>query len=150
MGLDHVEYVYTIGMDRAAVEDRLAAAPTGVLALAREGEAYAVPLAIHWDGERVLLRLGAHAESDKLAFLEATTTATLVCYGYTDDDHSWSVVVRGPLTVLGAPPEAGLDDATLAESFPPLRVFDESIDDVDPLVVALDPTEVTGRRTTGE
>lgn len=150
MGLDHVEYVYTAGMDAGTVEERLAASATGTLALAREGEAYAIPVAIHWDGERVLLRLGIEGDSEKVAFIEGTTTATLVCFDYEPDGDSWSVLVRGPLEKLGSPAETAYDEATINDAFPPLRVFDEAIDDVDPVMYALVPREVTGRRTVAE
>ena len=144
MGLEHVEFVYTTGMDEATVEQYLAEAETATLALARGGEAYALPMAIHWDGTRLLLRLGAHPDSDKLDFLETTTTATVVCYGYESPEDSWSVLVRGPISELDADE---YDDADINDLFPPLRIFDETTADLDPVVYALDPREVTGRRT---
>jgi len=149
MGLDHVEYVYTTGMDEAAVEDRLEGTETGTLALARGDEAYAFPVALHWDGEQVLLRLGVQADSDKGAFLESTTTATLVCYEYGDETDSWSVLVRGPVRELGPPDGTEYDQSTVNEAFPPLRIFGEGVGDLDPVLFALEPSEITGRRTVG-
>jgi len=145
MGLGHVAYLYTTGMDEAAVEQRLTETDTGTLALARDGDAYAVPVAIHWDGERVLLRLGEHPGSEKLEFLAATETATLVCYGYESETESWSVVLRGPVHPL-EDAEAAYDEATINEAFPPLRVFGEDPASLEVGLYVLDPTEVTGRR----
>ena len=144
MALDHVEFVYTTGMDEAEVEGYLADATTGTLALADGDEAYALPMAIHWDGTRLLLRLGARPESHKLAFLETTTTATVVCYAYEDPADSWSVLVRGPVVELAGDE---YDDARINELFPPLRIFDEDTAALDPVVYALEPEEITGRRT---
>jgi hypothetical protein len=144
MALDHVEFVYTTGMDAAQTESYLADAETGTLALARDDEAYALPMAIHWDGTRLLLRLGSRPESEKLDFLDSTTTATVVCYGYESPEESWSVLVRGPVAEVGDP-----DDATINDLFPPLRIFDEDTAALDPVVYALEPAEITGRRTVG-
>ena len=149
MGLDHVEYVYTTGMDETTVEDRLEAAETGTLALARDDEAYAFPVAIHWEGERVLLRLGMAPGDQKDSFLASTSTATLVCFEYEDETDSWSVLVRGAIRELGPPDETEYDQSTVNEAFPPPRIFGEGVGELDPVLFALDPSEITGRRTVG-
>ncbi|WP_245550154.1 hypothetical protein [Halopiger xanaduensis] len=49
--MDRVEYVYTIGITDEEVEDRLERVDSGVLVLAADGDAYAVPAAHHYDAD---------------------------------------------------------------------------------------------------
>lgn len=141
-----VAFTYTFGMDDEAVAERLRTTTAGSLALADDGEAYAVPVAYYYDGEAVFFRLGAHAGSEKLAFVETTTRATLLVYGVDDEtDESWSVVVRGPLTRVEA--AEAPDAAELNVTYTPMRVFGEDVADLEPVVYRLGPDEVTGRRT---
>jgi hypothetical protein len=147
--VDGVEYVYTVGMDADEVETRLRAAATGVLALADDGRAYAIPVSIHLADGRVYLRLsdeGGEDESRKLAFVETTEEAALVCYGFESERESWSVLVEGPLRPVE---DADVDAATVNEEFGPLRVFDEAVDEVELHLYELQPTSITGRRTLG-
>ena len=140
--MDHVDYVYTTGMDEAEVDRRLRETGHGVLALADGDDAYAVPLNYHYDGERLLVRLSEEPDSEKVARARTTEVATFVVYGV-DGDDSWSVLVRGPLERC----ERGFDDAELNERFPPFRLFDEPVEDVEMAVYELRPTSVTGRQT---
>ena len=74
--MDHVEYVYTVGMDTDTVDDYLRRGNHGVLALADANDAYAVPLSYHYDGDRFLLRVSSHDDaSEKRRYLDATDTA---------------------------------------------------------------------------
>ncbi|MFC3478271.1 pyridoxamine 5'-phosphate oxidase family protein [Halobacterium litoreum] len=140
--MEHAEYVYTTGMDESAVERHLRDADHCVLSLADGGDAYAVPVSCHWDGERVLLRLSEHGDESKFDYLDATESACVVFYG-ADGDDSWSVLLRGDLVERETP-----DEATLNEWFGPFRVFDEAVEDVSFRVFALEPEAVTGRETT--
>jgi len=141
--MDHVEYVYTRGMDESEVEENLTTADHGVLALADGDDSYAVPLSHHYDGERLLLRVSGHDEDEtKRGFLDSTATATFVCYGASGDD-SWSVLVRGPMR----PWDGEVDEATLNDWFPPFRVFDEATEEVAFTLYELVPESVVGRTT---
>ncbi|EJN58443.1 pyridoxamine 5'-phosphate oxidase family protein [Halogranum rubrum] len=140
-----IEYTYTLGMDETEVDEHLRTHRTGSLALADDGEAYAVPVAYHVEDGAVYFRLGEHEGSEKMAFLDTTTRGCLLVYDYdADADTSWSIVVRGPLSRVDsdefAPDERNPD-------YTPLRVFGESLDDLDPVFVRLDIDEITGRRT---
>lgn len=109
--MDHVEYVYTTGMTESDVDDRFRAGEHGVLGLARDNEAYAIPLSYHYDGNRFLLRVSEHEEeSEKGRFLETTETATFVCYE-ASTNQSWSIHVRGPVETW----EGDIDETTLDE-----------------------------------
>ena len=141
--MDHVEYVYTSGMSESEVERSLRAGEHGVLALARDDDAYAIPLSYHYDGERVLLRVSDHeGPTEKGAFLDSTDRATFVCYEASTDE-SWSIQVRGPVERLEETP----DEATVNRWFPPFRLFDEAVEDVTFDLYALGMETVVGRTT---
>jgi nitroimidazol reductase NimA-like FMN-containing flavoprotein (pyridoxamine 5'-phosphate oxidase superfamily) len=143
--MEHVEYVYTSGMSETEVDEHLRSGEHGVLALADGDDAYAVPLSYHYDGERFLLRVSEHDDdSEKGQYLRTTGTATFVRYeGSTDD--SWSVHVRGPVREW----DADVDEATLNEWFPPFRLFDEAVGDVEFSLYELGMETVVGRKTVG-
>lgn len=89
-------------MDAAAIDEFLAEQGTGVLALARDGEAYAVPVSFGYETGRALFGFFNFGESSrKLAFAEATDRACLTVYDVAGPDDWTSVVLRGPLTELG-------------------------------------------------
>jgi len=141
--MDHVEYVYTVGMDAAELEDYLRAGSHGVLALADGDDAYAVPLSYHSDGDRLLLRVSTHDDDgEKRRYLDTTETATFVLFA-ADADESWSIHVRGPVTEWSG----AVDEATLNEWFPPFRLFDEAVEDVAFTLYELEMESVVGRRT---
>jgi len=148
--VDNVEYAYERGLDEAAVAERLRTAETGVLSLARGGDAYGVVLGHHYDGDRLLFRLGETPDSEKRAFREATGRACYVVYGTEEtDDHrglaSWSVVVTGTLSEL--PAEHDLSATAVNERFPPIRVFGEDPAEMDLALLELRIESATGRET---
>ncbi|MFW5938490.1 MAG: pyridoxamine 5'-phosphate oxidase family protein [Halanaeroarchaeum sp.] len=150
--MDHVEYAYTHGMDDGETTERLRTTETGVLSLARDGDAYALPLAHYYDGERLYFRLGLTEGSTMRAFWETTETACYVVYGTesTDDPQeieSWSVVVTGRLAELSGTERERFDTADINRHFTPIRVFDEAIEDVEIVVAELEIDTITGRTT---
>ena len=141
--MEHAEYVYTSGMSESDVDEHLRAGEHGVLGLADGDDAYTVPLSYHYDGERLLLRVSDHDDdSEKGRFIEATETATFVCYEASATE-SWSVHVRGPLREW----QGDVDEQTLNEWFPPFRLFDEAIENVGFTLYELEMERVTGRET---
>jgi hypothetical protein len=140
--MEHVDYVYTFGMTDEELDDHLRDGEVGVLALADGGDAYAVPVGYHYDGERLVVRLGDDEDSTKMDYLETTETATLVVYEVESERSSWSVLVRGSLRRLPAE-----TDREINEQFEPFRLFDEAVDDVDAAVYELEMEAVTGRQT---
>ena len=141
--MKHAEYVYTSGMTEAEIDAHLRAGEHGVLGLASDDDAYAVPLSYHYDGDRLLLRVSEHdAGSEKRSFIESTATATFVCYEASTDE-SWSIHVRGPIRKI----DAEIDEATLNEWFQPFRLFDEAVGDVAFSLYELDAETVIGRKT---
>ncbi len=142
--MEHIEYVYTVGMSEEDVERHLSDAETGVLSLADGSRAYAVPVHCKYEDGVLLFRLTDDDDSEKLAFLDATTEACFVVYEATNGD-SWSVLARGSVAPVDDP--AAYDDAAINERFGPARVFDEDVDDTDVRLFELDVVSVTGRRT---
>jgi len=141
--MDHVEYVYTSGISASDIDDYLQAGEHGVLGLADENDAYAVPLSYHYDGDRFLIRVSEHDDdSQKGRFLETTQTATFVCYEATTDE-SWSIHVRGPIERY----HADIDETTLNDWFPPFRLFDEAVEGVGFSLYVLGMETVVGRKT---
>ncbi|MFB6352776.1 MAG: pyridoxamine 5'-phosphate oxidase family protein [Halobacteriales archaeon] len=142
--MQQYEYTFTVGLDRAAIDERLAAAETGVLSLARDDEAYAVPVAYHWDGEAFVFRLGDHAGSEKMAFIESTDRAAFLVSHYGPSDASWSVLATGSLERV---PEDEAELLERQEDFIPLRIFGEEVESLTPVLYALDVERLTGRTT---
>lgn len=144
--MEHVQYVYTVGMDETELEEYLREGEHGILALADDDDAYAVPLSYHYDGERILLRVSDHDDdAEKRAYIETTDTATFVCFD-ASTASSWSVHVRGPVGRW----DRTVDESTLNEWFPPFRLFDEAVEDVELLLYELRMESVIGRRTIDE
>jgi hypothetical protein len=142
--VEHIEFVYTVGMPESDVERHLREAETGVLSLADGDRAYAVPVHSYYQEGTLLFRLTDDDDSEKLAFLESTTEACFVIYGATNGD-SWSVVVRGP---VGPVEDAdAYDAAAINERFGPARIFDEDVGDTDVRLFELRAASVTGRQT---
>jgi uncharacterized protein len=145
--MKQVDYVYTRGIDDEEVERRLRERSHGVLALARDDNAYAVPLNYHYDGERLLLRVSEEPESTKVAYVQSAETVTFVVYGVEDNERSWNVMVRGKIDQLPDDEQEGITDALVNELFPPFRLFDEDVLDVEMAIYELDPDEIIGRKT---
>lgn len=145
--MEHVEYVYTFGMDEAELADYLREHTTGVLALADAGDAYAVPVGYHFDGERLLIRLGVHDDSEKLDYLTNTERATFVVYDTSREDRSWSVLARGTVHELSDEEQEAISDTVVNDLYDPIRVFGEDVDELAATVFEFRIEELTGRRT---
>ncbi|WP_331233742.1 pyridoxamine 5'-phosphate oxidase family protein [Natronorarus salvus] len=141
--MEEFEYTYTGGMSDEAVGRRLREANTATLALAEGNEAYAIPVAIHYEEDAVYLRLAVQPGSTKRGFLAATDRACLLVYDDDPLEESWSVLVRGPIE-----PATEADRETIGDvetKFVPLRVFGEPIEDLEPRLFALRVETITGR-----
>jgi len=141
--MNQVEYIYTGGLSQDVARERLATAEVGVLALAESGESYAIPMGHVLDGDRLLFRFGDEPDSAKAAFAAETTTASFTVFDYTAPDDSWSILARGPIERTDLEPT----DTTVNELFPPFRLFDESVKEVEYDIYELRIEELTGRET---
>lgn len=141
--MEHVEHVYTFGMGEGELNELLYTGRVGILALADDedaADAYAVPVAYDYDGESLVVRLGAADGSTKMRYLETTDTATFVVHDA--GTPSWSILVRGPLRE-----REEFDETRIDKQFSDRQVFDEELDEMDVVVYELEMEEVTGRRT---
>lgn len=145
--MDVTDRVYTAGMTEGEVEAVLREGDTGVLALASDDDAYAIPVAYHYDGETLRFRLADDGHSRKLAFADTTATATFLMYGYDGPNDSWSVLVSGSIRRLSPEEWETLAPADINEKYAPLRVFDEAVEAVELVGYELRIQEATGRRT---
>lgn len=146
--MEHAEYTYTVGMERAEMDDRLRAHQTAVLSLARDGDAYGLPVAYYYDGDSLYLRLAEESGSRKMDFIDATETATLVLYDDEPVEESWSIFATGTLRELTGEERAAFDETEINQDFIPLRVFREAIDEVDLRIFEFEVETLTGRKTT--
>ncbi len=144
--MEPTEFVYTVGMDEEEISERLAENETGVLSLADGGRAYAVPVSYRYEDGTIYVRLADDGDSEKLAYLDATREACLVLYDAAPLDESWSVVVTGRLVDVTEAFVDGAEVDRVTDAFDPLRVFDESIDDVTVRVYEFEVFSETGRK----
>lgn len=148
--MEHIEYTYTVGMDDGEVRSALENSGVGVLSLADGGRAYGIPVHHHFDGESLYLRLIDDEHSEKMAFLEATEEASYLVYGLGEGgEESWSVVATGALRRLTGEERAALDDAAINEAFDAMRIFGESVADIEVAIYEFEADSITGRRTPG-
>jgi len=145
--MDVTDRVYTAGMTDEEVDERLHECETGVLSLARDGDAYAVPVAYRYDGSTLRFRLADDGDSTKLAYADATETACFLAYGYEEAHDSWSIMARGPIRRLPEEAWEATAAADLDERYVPLRVFDEAIEETELVGYELVIEAITGRRT---
>ena len=153
--MEDVDYAYTTGLDDAEIEARLREHPTGTLSLAKDDDAYAVPLVHFYDGDRLYFRLGMTEGSKKQEFLGATETACYVLYGTEptedfEEIESWSVIITGRLSEVPESAQERFDDAAINREFAPIRVFDEPIEAVEIRLFELEIDTMTGRATPSE
>lgn len=139
-------------MDGSEVDARLRDTRTGVLALANDGVAYAIPLNHYYEDGRLYFRIGYTDDSQKRDFIEATDTATYILHGTepTDDPRefdSWTIVITGTIRDLTDEEKRTFDTAEINRDFAPIRVFDEDIDEMEITVVELVADTITGRIT---
>lgn len=135
-------------MTDAEVETFLGTEGTGVLALARDDDSYAIPVSYGFDptDDTFYLRLAFHEDSEKRAYLGPSRTVTLVVADETDE--GWrSVLARGHLRETG---EAAIDssvaEAIRRVNIPFVSVFDRHPRDLDFELYRLAPDELTGQK----
>lgn len=134
-----------LGQD--AISEMLGRNETGVLALARSDDPYAIPVSYGYDGvdRRLYLQLVSTADSEKQRFLGATTPARLVVSEQRDGDYT-SVIADGTLRKVFR------DELSVEQIHqyggskrPLLEAWGEG-EDID--LYELDPETLTGRRFT--
>jgi len=133
-------------MDALEIESFLDEYGTGVLALASDDDAYAIPVSYAFDAEEeaIYFRMGFAPGSQKRKYLEDTEHLSFVVYADTDDGWK-SVVVEGTAEQLGR----GSLDAAMVEAMegldiPYYQVHDRPATDVQFAIVRVDPSAMSG------
>jgi hypothetical protein len=141
-------------LDDEAIEAFLGTRSVGTLSLARDGDAYAIPVGYTYEPEHgeFYFRLGYAPGSRKREFVEATDSASFVVASETDG--GWhSVVAEGYLEHVNTVedlarhrlPGESTSAADLEQEIPFYHVF-EAPDDALFALVRLDVTSLTGVR----
>jgi len=121
---------------------------TGVLALARADDPYAVPISYGYDvaNRRFFIRLVSTPESEKREFLASTPDARLVVYEE-DGDTYRSVVAIGHLVEID-PADLTVEHVEQygRTKRPLFEIWGEAKPDLDIQLYELDPDELSGRQ----
>ncbi|MFC4407464.1 pyridoxamine 5'-phosphate oxidase family protein [Haloarchaeobius iranensis] len=133
-------------MDALEIDEFLESQQTGVLALANDGDAYAVPLSFAYDDDdrSVYLRLGFAPGSQKQRYLERTDHVSFVVYD--DTDEGWkSVLVEGKVTMLSHDSlDAAIVEVMEGLDIPYFQVHSRPATDIQFNVACIEPTQVNG------
>ncbi|WP_338728228.1 pyridoxamine 5'-phosphate oxidase family protein [Haladaptatus sp. DJG-WS-42] len=137
-------------MTEGEIQQLLDRGGSGVLSLAMDADAYAIPISYGFDpgSTRFYFRLGYGTESEKRSYVEHTQTARLVVYENIDGEWK-SVIAAGTLREI-ADDELNLEvvRALRQADLPLLDIFDTPRDELVFSMYALDVAELTGRKTT--
>lgn len=135
-------------MDHREVNAFLGNEGTGVLALAKDDESYAIPVSYGYDQEEqtFYLRLAFHPESQKREYIGPSRTVSLVVSEETGDGWQ-SIVARGHLRETG---EAAIDSSVVEAirriNIPFFTVFDRPARELDFELFRLEPEELSGHK----
>lgn len=132
-----------------ATDALLARHETGVLALARDDEAYAIPISYGYDADErtFYIRLVSHPGSEKRRFLESDLSARLVVYEESGDEYR-SVVCVGTLTKIDREDISIEEIEQYGEAKRPLfEIWGEGRADLDIQLYEFQPDELSGRVT---
>ena len=147
MAADSFAGIQGIEMSADEVDTFLQSQGFGVLSLARDGEAYGIPISFGYDGTQlyfVLLRPGERSKKEE--FVRETDTASFLVYDV-GDKHDWqSVVVTGRLEPVGDDDWPALLDAIEENAWFP-SLFSETQPMQDILGWRLVVDEMTGQRS---
>ncbi|WP_187433073.1 pyridoxamine 5'-phosphate oxidase family protein [Natronococcus pandeyae] len=139
-----------IGVELEAdeIESFLQEQGLGVLGIAKEGEAYTIPIAFAYDGDshRCFFRFVIGEESMKQSLVSETELASLTVYEWATPNQWKSVVIRGRIRQV---PDADLAEAATLFSVvgeeATLEVFNEPLSEYETVWYELDISEITGR-----
>ncbi|MFB6120875.1 MAG: pyridoxamine 5'-phosphate oxidase family protein [Halobacteriaceae archaeon] len=121
---------------------------TGVLALARGDDPYAIPISYGYDADdrRFYMRLVSTPESEKSEFLSGAPTVRLVVYEEAQTEYE-SAVVTGTLEPVDRDEITPEHVEQYGEAKRPLfEIWGEARSDLDIQLYVLEPSTVSGRR----
>jgi hypothetical protein len=136
----------SVRMDAEAVAAFLNEHQTGLLSLARDDDAYGIPVAYNYrrDDERLYFRFGFAPGSRKREFADATEQASFCVYD--EVDGRWtSVVASGRLVELAANDlESRIVENVEQLRIPFYKVFDRPTEEMEFAIVALEIDDLHG------
>jgi hypothetical protein len=138
----------SVVMSHEEIVEFLGTGGTGVVAFAKDGDSYAIPISYGFDAEDegLYLRLAFDSESEKREYVDATGDVSVVVHEQTDEGWK-SVVARGRLSEVT---EAALDstvvEAMRTMDIPFVTIYDKPSAELDFEMYRLVPDELTGRR----
>jgi hypothetical protein len=136
-------------LDADDVARVLETAGHGVLALADDGESYAIPISFGYGGDGSLyFQFGFGESSRKRTFLDSTTQATLVVSDVQSMTEWTSVVVAGPIEPVDDAEDPAAADAFAAfadNAFVPRNALDGDLNATDFTLYELSIESATGR-----
>jgi len=133
-------------MDALDIASFLETQDTGVLSLANDDDAYAIPVSYAYDDDEdvIYLRLGFAPGSQKRRFLDATNHVAFVVYADTDDGWK-SVVVEGNVDQLTHDSlDAAIVEVIEGLEIPYFQVHDRPATDIRFVIAKIEPTSMTG------
>ncbi|WP_254528511.1 pyridoxamine 5'-phosphate oxidase family protein [Natrinema gelatinilyticum] len=136
-------------MTDAEIDDFLSRRETGVLALARTDEPYAIPISYGYDDDEreFYMRLVSTPDSEKRQFLESSPRARLVVYDEAASTYR-SVIATGELESIEP---ADLTPGEIAQygraKRPLFEIWTEGKKSLNIELYRLEPTMLNGRRT---
>jgi hypothetical protein len=134
-------------MDEAEADELLHAAGVGVLSLARDGEAYGVPVSFGYDGDDRLyfVFVGHSDEGRKTEYAERADVVSFLAYDVVADDDWRSVIVEGSLDRITIDDWEAAREALGENGWRPQLLADVDPDQ-DPRVWALEIESASGRK----
>lgn len=134
-------------MSAEATDAFLGRHETGVLALARTDEPYAIPISYGYDADdrRFYVRLVSTPESEKRRYLDSSPTARLVVYE-DDEDTYRSVIAIGTLDRIDPGELTAADIQQYGSAKRPLfEIWPQQKGELDIELYRLDPDSLSGR-----
>ena len=128
------------------LDDFLRTQGVGILALAKDGMAYAIPESFGFDGGEIYFQFGYSDRSKKVQYMAKTVQACFVVYELNAADDWRSVIAIGTLRQVTGD-EADHAAQTVADnaSSPGLSIVQRELDEFQFATYALDIEELTGR-----
>lgn len=133
-------------MDAVEIADFLKSRETGVLGLAKEDDAYAIPLSYTYEegATSIYFRLGYGPGSQKREFVDASNIVTFVVY--TKTAAAWkSVMAQGRLSELSTSSlDSSIVESVKSLDIPFYQVHDRPVADLEISIVELSISHLHG------
>jgi nitroimidazol reductase NimA-like FMN-containing flavoprotein (pyridoxamine 5'-phosphate oxidase superfamily) len=133
-------------MDATEIKAFLEKQHSGMLALANDSDAYAIPVSFGTveSDQDIYFRLGFGPGSQKRSYLDATDHAAFVAYDRIDEGWASIVAIGRPEVFEKDGADSAIVQMVDRLDIPFFRVFDRPVEDIDFRLVRLDVQSVRG------